>query len=153
MWLDDHRTALYRFFDEGGALLYVGITAHVEARWLDHERTKPWWPQVATRTVEWFDTRPPALAAENRAVKEERPVYNVNGTGWDVTRRPLTPEERTPGQIQANLLEYCGRAQHAGEVVFAVDTTRKRRRTAALVSVAFYRQALEDRARLEGLEK
>lgn len=153
MWLDDHRTALYRFYDEGGALLYVGITANLEARWIEHERVQTWWPLVAKKTVEWFDTRPPARAAELQAIKDERPVHNINSSPWAPGPRELTTEERTVGQLRANLTEHIARARHLKETVFVVDRTKGRRRVAALVPIEFYERALEDRARLESLEQ
>lgn len=73
-----HRTALYRFFAADGSLLYVGITFDPDARQRQHERTAAmtWWPLQARRTVEWFDSRPAAEAAEKQAIKQERPRFN-----------------------------------------------------------------------------
>jgi hypothetical protein len=42
----DTTHALYRFFDEHGALLYVGITNNPGRRWSQHETDKPWWHEV-----------------------------------------------------------------------------------------------------------
>ncbi|WP_438479170.1 GIY-YIG nuclease family protein [Streptomyces asiaticus] len=142
MWLDDHRTALYRFYDEGGALLYVGITAHLEARWIEHERVQSWWPQVARKTVEWFDSRPPARDAELKAIKDERPIHNVNSSPWAPGARALTSDERTISQMRADLTEHCQRVKYLNKVVFLVDRTKKRKRLAALVSMEFYERAL-----------
>jgi predicted GIY-YIG superfamily endonuclease len=153
MWLDDHRTALYRFFDEGGALLYVGITANLESRWLDHEREKPWWPQVVEKTVEWFDNRPAAGAAELEAIKAEHPVHNVSGTPAAHKRRELAPNEAGHAALRAQLSEYIGRARWRGEATVVVDGTRKQKRIAVLVSMDFYERALavlgEVRVRVE----
>lgn len=143
MWLDDHRTALYRFFDEGGALLYVGITANVEERFAHHERNKEWWAEVAEKSVEWFDTRPPARAAELQAIHDERPVHNINGSPWAAGRRELEPEERTITQLRSNLTEQVQRAKFMGEAVVVVDNTKARRPVAALVPFDFYERALE----------
>ncbi len=142
MWLDDHRTALYRFFDESGALLYVGITANLEERFAHHERYKEWWPQVAERRVQWFDTRPPARAAELQVIHDERPVHNVNGAPWAAGRRDLEPEERTITQLRSNLTEQCQRVRYMGEAVVVVDNTKARKPIAALVSLDFYERAL-----------
>ena len=142
MWLDDHRTALYRFFDEGGALLYVGITANLEARWLDHERGKPWWPQVVEKPVEWFDNRPTALTAELKAIKAEHPIHNVTGTPEGHKRRELAHDEVGSGILRAQFAEYIGRAQYRGDTVVIVDGSRSRKRIAALVSMDFYERAL-----------
>jgi hypothetical protein len=72
-------TSLYRFFDGGGSLLYVGITSRGEARFHEHARTQPWWPYVATCTVEHFADRPAAAAAELVAIRDELPMWNVAG--------------------------------------------------------------------------
>ena len=143
MYLDDHRTALYRFYDEGGALLYVGITANTEERFAHHRNFKPWWHEVADTTIEWFETRPPALAAELRAIHDERPAYNINGTPWGATRRELNPDERTIGQLKSNLTEQCQRVRFLGEAVVVVDSTKARKPVAALVSFDFYERALQ----------
>ena len=34
-------TAVYRFYDANGALLYVGITGNLSRRWAKHEARKP----------------------------------------------------------------------------------------------------------------
>lgn len=141
MYLDDHRTALYRFFNAEGALLYVGITHDIDERWAAHERDKSWWPQVAEKTVEWFATRPLALEAERQAVQQEAPVHNVTGKPWSETRRPLEAHERTVSQLRANITEYCQVAMYRGEATVVVDTTRKRRSVAVLVSPEFYERA------------
>lgn len=143
MYLDDHRTALYRFYDEGGALLYVGITANTEERFAHHKNFKTWWPDVASTTIEWFDSRPPALAAELQAIHDERPVYNVNGSPWAVGRRELDPEERTITQSRSNLTEHVQQARFAGETFVVVDSTKTHKSVAALVPFDFYERALE----------
>ena len=75
----DGPTALYRFFDAAAALLYVGISRRPEDRFKQHAADKSWWPQVAERSVEWFDTRHEALTAESHAIKSESPRHNIAG--------------------------------------------------------------------------
>lgn len=70
-------TALYRFFDSAGALLYVGISGAIPTRLGQHHDTKPWYHEVARITVEHHPDRPTALAFEERAIKTERPKYNI----------------------------------------------------------------------------
>lgn len=72
-------TALYRLFDGDGVLLYVGITDGVKARFAQHAATKPWWPEVARKTVEWHPTREAAAVAEAQAIRAENPARNVQG--------------------------------------------------------------------------
>ncbi|GHJ55660.1 hypothetical protein Nm8I071_49670 [Nonomuraea sp. TT08I-71] len=71
--------ALYRFFDRADVLLYVGITADLPQRMGGHRGEKPWWSQVTRVNVEHFATRKAALAAETIAIKDEKPLYNIQG--------------------------------------------------------------------------
>lgn len=72
----EERTALYRLYDKNGVLLYAGIAVDPRNRWGQHARTKPWWPRVVVKEVEWHDTRIEALAAESVAIAVEKPLYN-----------------------------------------------------------------------------
>jgi predicted GIY-YIG superfamily endonuclease len=71
------RTALYRFRDEHGGLLYVGIAEDPDRRQAEHATRKAWWPEVFDHTVEWHPTRELALVAEAAAIRTERPRYNI----------------------------------------------------------------------------
>lgn len=75
------KTALYRHISADGELLYVGIALTPVERMRDHKKGSRWFEQVATVTLEWFDTRALALAAEAAAIKAERPVYNKTHSG------------------------------------------------------------------------
>ncbi|MGW6741681.1 GIY-YIG nuclease family protein [Streptomyces sp. NPDC055025] len=70
------RTALYRLYDKTDQLLYVGIASDPKNRWYRHATDKEWWPEVATRDVEWFDSREQASAAEVNAITSEKPLHN-----------------------------------------------------------------------------
>lgn len=76
MWLDSERTALYRLYDAGGVLLYIGISYRPEVRFEQHAEQKQWWPQVARRDIQWFDDRPTAAVAEAAAIRIEDPEHN-----------------------------------------------------------------------------
>jgi predicted GIY-YIG superfamily endonuclease len=71
------RTAVYRFYDADGQLLYVGMTGNLGRRFAMHAATKKWWPQVARRTAEWFGDRGEAAQAEREAIRAEKPVHNI----------------------------------------------------------------------------
>ncbi|HUY48045.1 MAG TPA: hypothetical protein VMV92_20350 [Streptosporangiaceae bacterium] len=71
------RTALYRLRGDAGELLYVGVSLAPEFRFYDHARLKDWWPEVSEKSIEWFDTRDEALAAERAAIAAEKPKYNI----------------------------------------------------------------------------
>jgi predicted GIY-YIG superfamily endonuclease len=77
----DTPTALYRLRDKGGTLLYVGISSDPLRRWPEHASDKPWWSDVSDLSLEWFEDRPAALAAEARAIRTEKPLHNVVHNG------------------------------------------------------------------------
>ena len=72
-------TALYRFFDADGNLLYVGISDNLTARFKWHRDAQSWWGSVARKTITWYGTRNKAFAAEDYAIKTEFPLYNLQG--------------------------------------------------------------------------
>jgi predicted GIY-YIG superfamily endonuclease len=70
-------TSLYRLHDAQGGLLYVGIAGNPGRRFQEHAGTKAWWGQVSWVHIEHYETRAEAEAAEIKAIKIERPKYNV----------------------------------------------------------------------------
>jgi predicted GIY-YIG superfamily endonuclease len=74
--LRGERTAVYWLWAVDGRLLYIGMTNDVERRMEQHAADKSWWPQVASRTVRWFGSRPAAARAEEAAVLRDKPAHN-----------------------------------------------------------------------------
>jgi hypothetical protein len=70
-------TALYRMYDEVGDLLYVGISYHPRYRFEQHAAEKSWFLEVDHIDTEWYQFRDLAEDAENVAIWEERPRYNI----------------------------------------------------------------------------
>jgi len=71
------RTALYRHYDARDVLLYVGISRDPDARWKAHRGNRePWVSLAKHRTDEWHPSREEALAAEEAAIRTERPLFN-----------------------------------------------------------------------------
>jgi len=95
---------LYRLFDRGGNLLYVGITNDVKARFANHASLQPWWLDVATCRTEFFPTREALERGERAAIKAERPrhntMYNTRRAPVPVAPRPArrgaAPRRREP---------------------------------------------------------
>ena len=89
------RTALYRFYDAHGMLLYVGITNSPGRRWQQHMEQKSWYPQVRHQAVTWYGGEREARRVETRAIHAERPKFNIVGAvrpaGWrfDLHDQPL----------------------------------------------------------------
>lgn len=85
-------TSLYRFSDDAGRLLYVGITGRGRERFHRHEQDKPWWHLVTLIEIEHYDDRLSALAAEERAIRTEHPAFNLehrNDQGAAARRRQM----------------------------------------------------------------
>lgn len=71
-------TAVYRFFDAAGRLLYVGMTHNPTWRFKFHVRKK-WWPLAVRHTIDWLPDRAAAAREERRAILEENPLHNQHG--------------------------------------------------------------------------
>lgn len=95
----ERRTALYRFYDARENVLYIGITNDPWRRWRDHVQAKPWYPQVRHQAITWYDTEAEARRAETRAIRAERPRFNIAGA----IRPPEAQATLTPG----NTLRFC----------------------------------------------
>jgi hypothetical protein len=70
------QASLYRYYDEDGMLIYVGITERGVIRNHEHASFKEWWPFVASQQVEHFPTREIALANERITIQTYRPPFN-----------------------------------------------------------------------------
>src|ERR1035437_3236506 len=68
---------VYRFFDAGGALLYVGCSSDWYSRWKCHGATKEWWTQITTITLARYPEMALAVAAEAEAIRTEKPRYGT----------------------------------------------------------------------------
>ncbi|MFB4320325.1 GIY-YIG nuclease family protein [Actinomadura sp. 21ATH] len=110
----DLQYVLYRFYDAGRRLLYVGMTTgNPRHRWTGHRRRAPWWPDVAFVQVEHLPTWNDARAAERAAIRAARPMHNVAdqpgryaarsiGKGREPRRTPLADD--APREIPATQL-------------------------------------------------
>lgn len=76
----DRACAVYRLYNEGGDLLYVGKSINPESRLRQHER-RIWWKDVTQIVHQWFDSEADALRAEDAAIRDENPLYNRIGGG------------------------------------------------------------------------
>lgn len=83
--------SVYRFFNEAGDLLYVGITRLGYKRIEQHAKDKNWFLEVHTATFQHFPTVWQAQEAEAIAIHEEKPAYNKQIPM--LPPPPLSPEE------------------------------------------------------------
>lgn len=93
------KTAVYRFYDRTGRLLYVGIAHDTDKRWREHARDKDWWNEVHWRTAVWHTSRLGAAIEEYCAFKYENPIYNKSRDydyrlGWEPSSSPGHHEPR-----------------------------------------------------------
>lgn len=84
-------TILYRYFDDNNRLLYVGITKDQRKRFSSHNRKSLWMTDAVRCTLEHFETREKAKAAETRAIQDEYPLHNIAETARKNKIR-LSPE-------------------------------------------------------------
>lgn len=107
----ERRTALYRFFDADGALLYVGISCQPEVRFTQHAADKAWWPQVARTEVVWYDDRLAAAAAEAQSILNESPLWNI-----------ATPDEDGRYTIGTGRPPWADATDEQSAMLAAIDT-------------------------------
>lgn len=75
---------LYRLYDKGGQLLYIGITDNCFRRWKEHSKNQDWWGRVHQFTQDWYPDRRSVELAERRAIITESPLYNkTHNNGGD----------------------------------------------------------------------
>ena len=67
---------VYRCFDAGRRLIYIGSSKTPLKRQKGHESRSPWWPEVADIRVTRYPTLFEARAAERLAILAEDPAYN-----------------------------------------------------------------------------
>ena len=80
---------LYRLYGHLGELLYIGVTDNIGSRFAAHRKTKPWWSDVASMSIEVYPSRPDVLAAESEAIRLEQPRYNqVHAEARDLQQVP-----------------------------------------------------------------
>lgn len=71
------RCALYRQYDDQGVLLYVGISTDLATRRRAHVKASVWVQFASVESSIWFDSVEVAMAAEQDAIVNERPIFNI----------------------------------------------------------------------------
>lgn len=122
------RTALYRFYDADGELLYIGITTDPDVRWACHESTS-WWKEVdrMQTKVAWYDERAEAGSAEVAAIKAERPRHNRAHADYQPSQGTAIKE------LRRYLADILNAAAAHGTITYV---TSRGRRIAAVVPLA-----------------
>lgn len=100
--------AVYRLWDKGGNLLYIGSAYEPEQRCREH-RKKPWWPEVSRRTDEWHSNRGAAYIVEMKAIGAELPKYNVMGSpGYETPQTEAIRRRNALASLRQRLLSAAG---------------------------------------------
>jgi predicted GIY-YIG superfamily endonuclease/DNA-binding CsgD family transcriptional regulator len=75
--LKRERTALYRFYDCIGELLYIGIAHAPWARMGQHANESAWYEDASFVKIVWYESIEDAKSAEAAAIVAEIPAWNV----------------------------------------------------------------------------
>lgn len=81
------RAAVYRHFDDHDVLLYVGSSADPARRANGHAGSSVWVQYASRGTAQWYPSTEDARAAEEHAIRTERPVFNHTHTVGDRSQR------------------------------------------------------------------
>lgn len=129
--MTDQATHLYRHFAADGELLYVGISFHALTRLRSHMQASDWSREIASVRIETFPSRSEALAAEAKAILEERPRYNRSGappSEWAPRhRRPATRRIRpsvplpSPASVQELVRRTKADPEYTWDVFLELD--------------------------------
>ena len=68
---------LYRWFNSDDLLLYVGISVNAYTRAKHHQKNAEWWPEASKMTLEVYPDRHSVEEAEKKAIRDEKPKYNI----------------------------------------------------------------------------
>ena len=106
------KTALYRYYDADGRLLYVGISLSVIERTASHAANSDWFWNISTMSVEWFDDRTSAEVAEAAAIRSQKPLHNKAHVC------------KSPAQVFIDTVGVPNLARRLGVSVSAVNNAR-----------------------------
>ena len=112
-------TQLYRHYDKDGQLLYVGISNVFTERTKTHRRVREWFLCVERINLQHFHSRAEAEAAETKAIREEKPLYNKTHKGED---KELRHFEKLRQQFIADHLKKHGVINRA-DIMEAFDVS------------------------------
>lgn len=82
---------LYRQYNAAGDLLYIGQSLNAFKRHSSHKNASAWFDEIATMTIQKYETRADVEWAEKRAIHRENPRHNKQ-------RPDYTPEWQGPTQ-------------------------------------------------------
>jgi hypothetical protein len=100
-------STLYRHFDAGGVLLYVGVALSPTYRLSQHRDNSHWFDKIACVEIEQFADRQAALSAERHAIVAENPLHNKRRPRVDEKNR--VTERQGPEESRDDLVRQIVR--------------------------------------------
>ncbi len=116
----DH--VVYRAYDAGGYLLYIGMSSGFMRRLGQHSAEAAWWGQVARVEIEHLPSRRAAYARETALIDRLRPLHNrppgprFPHPMW-LARDERIVQLRQEGKLCSEIAEDLGISQGALEKV------------------------------------
>jgi len=121
-------TTLYRFYNKGGELLYVGISLNYVKRLKDHQGQK-WIDEAVDLKMQKFKTRDEAIAAELLAIIKENPLHNIqhNDSGYDQPTEQYSERDEqapSPSEFHGQEVKHVTTPMFARRFGVKPDTVR-----------------------------
>jgi len=91
--------AMYRYFDAGQVLLYIGKSGALASREQAHIATSDWMEFAASSTIERFGTPEELADAERAAILSEHPVFNKQHNNTPAAKRRLRAYLKDVGRL------------------------------------------------------
>jgi predicted GIY-YIG superfamily endonuclease len=91
---------VYRFYGEGRALLYVGVTSDWAVRYGQHKLAARWFSLAREVELEHFSRRDDAYAREADIIRDDGPRYNRRRPTGDA---PVWPREGAKRRLDITL--------------------------------------------------
>lgn len=93
----ERATSVYRYYDDFGILIYVGITRQGMGRNVQHNHKADWWGYVSSQEVEHYPNRQQAAEREKALIRRYRPPFNKqHNIGYQELREAYTAVATTP---------------------------------------------------------
>lgn len=90
---------LYRFYDDAGQLLYVGMSTNILLRINTHRRNSHWWSDAVEMKMQRFANSEELAEAEIIAIRHEEPLHNTIWTDHPPPQVGVTHRPKGEGSV------------------------------------------------------